>query len=169
MLNICNQTIGAECMDSFSTVIPRRPMKLCLIHRQPAAQNDYLNARRISISASCANDLEHTIGRTFLMGTKAGKRPTRGLPFAFSAALTILPPAPGWAATGALPWDQTLIALQDILIGPVAHAAITLAFVGAGILYALGGHEQQARRLAASGIGGCLALAAIRLLNFVSL
>ena len=81
----------------------------------------------------------------------------------------LLQGSPCLAATGAgaLPWDQTLTALQDILIGPVAHAAIALAFVAAGILYALGGHDVQARRLASSGIGGCVALNVVHLLNYV--
>ena len=62
---------------------------------------------------------------------------------------------------------QTLVTLQDILVGTVAHAAIALAFIGAGLLHAAGGYDKQAGRLAASGIGGCLALSAIRLLNLV--
>jgi hypothetical protein len=76
-------------------------------------------------------------------------------------------PAPCQAATAALPWDQTLIALQDALIGVVAPAAIGLAFGGAVILYALGGHDKDAGRLVGSGIGGCIALAIIYLLNYV--
>jgi hypothetical protein len=54
-----------------------------------------------------------------------------------------------------------------MLVGPVAHTAIAIAFIGAGFLYAVGGYDKQAGSLAASGIGGCLALSAIRLLNFV--
>src|SRR5260370_5115772 len=69
-------------------------------------------------------------------------------------------------SAAALPWDQTRITLQDILIAPVAHAAIVLAFLSAGLLYAVG-CDKQAGRLAASGISGCVALGAIRLLNFV--
>lgn len=84
-----------------------------------------------------------------------------------AASLVSLRPLPCWATTGGLPWDQTLTALQDMLAGPVAHTAITIAFIGAGFLYAVGGYDKQAGRLAASGIGGCLALSAIRLLNFV--
>ena len=76
-------------------------------------------------------------------------------------------PAPCQAATAALPWDQTLIALQDALIGIVAPAAIGLAFGGAVILYALGGHDKDAGRLVGSGIGGCIALAVVYLLNYV--
>jgi type IV secretory pathway VirB2 component (pilin) len=84
-----------------------------------------------------------------------------------ASCLAAFRPSACWATTGALPWDQTLVTLQDILVGPVAHAAIALAFVGAGLLYAVGGYDKQAGRLAASGIGGCLALSAIRLLNFI--
>ena len=82
-----------------------------------------------------------------------------------AGCLAALRPSACWATTGALPWDQTLVILQDILVGPVAHAAIALAFIGAGLLYAVGGYDKQAGRLAASGIGGCLALSAIRLLK----
>ncbi len=84
-----------------------------------------------------------------------------------AGSLAALRPSACWATTGALPWDQTLVTVQDILVGPVAHAAIALAFIGAGLLYAVGGCDKQAGRFAASGIGGCLALSAIRLLNFV--
>ena len=84
-----------------------------------------------------------------------------------AGSLAALRPSLCWATTGALPWDQTLITLQDILIGPVAHAVIALAFIGSGFLYAVGGYDKQAGRLAASGIGGCLALSALRLLNSV--
>jgi hypothetical protein len=49
----------------------------------------------------------------------------------------------------------------------MAPAIIVLAFAFAGILYALGGHDEQARRLAGSGIGGCVALVVVHLLNYV--
>lgn len=68
---------------------------------------------------------------------------------------------------GELPWDRTLIVLQNFLIDSVAPAIIVLAFVLAGILYALGGHDRQAGRLAGSGIGGCVALLVAHLLNYV--
>jgi hypothetical protein len=57
--------------------------------------------------------------------------------------------------------------MQDMLISTVAPAAIGLAFTGAAILYALGGHDKQAGRLFGAGIGGCFALAAVYLLNYV--
>lgn len=82
------------------------------------------------------------------------------------ALLAAFAPTPCLAATGVLPWDQTLIALQDMLISTVAPAAIALAFSGALILYALGGHDKQAGRLVGSGIGGCIALAVVHLLNY---
>jgi len=88
--------------------------------------------------------------------------------FATVAIATVLSlPTPGWAATAALPWDYTLIALQDMLISIVAPAAIALAFSSAVVLYALGGHDKQAGRLTGSGIGGCIALAIVYLLNYV--
>jgi hypothetical protein len=54
-----------------------------------------------------------------------------------------------------------------MLIDTVAPAAIALAFSGAVILYALAGHNKQAGRLVESGIGGCIALAILHLLNYV--
>src|SRR5712691_5148259 len=71
------------------------------------------------------------------------------------------------AATAALPWDRTLTATQDMLIGTVAPAAIGLAFSGAGILYTLGGYDVEAGRLFGSGVGGCVAPVIVHLLNYV--
>ena len=84
-----------------------------------------------------------------------------------AAATALSLPAPCQAATNGLPWDQTLLALQDVLISIVAPAAIPLPFSAAVILYALGGHDRQAGRLVGSGIGGCIALAIVYLLNYV--
>lgn len=84
-----------------------------------------------------------------------------------AASLVVLRPATCGAAVAALPWDQTLIAFQDMLISTVAPAAIALAFSGAVVLYALGGHDKQAGRLVGSGIGGCIALVVVHLLNYV--
>jgi len=60
-----------------------------------------------------------------------------------------------------------LTVMQDMLIGTVAPAAIGLAFSGAGILYALGGYDKEAGRLFGSGVGGCVALVIVHLLNYV--
>jgi len=81
----------------------------------------------------------------------------------------LLSAGPCWAApaAGELPWDRTLIALQNFMIDSMAPAIIVLAFALAGILYALGGYDEQARRLAGSGIGGCVALLVVHLLNYV--
>jgi hypothetical protein len=89
-----------------------------------------------------------------------------------AASAFLLRPSPCVAAQMAaeLPWDQTLLVLQDMLINIAAPAAIALAFSGAVILYALGGHDKQAGqagRLAGSAIGGCIALAVVYLLNYV--
>jgi len=86
-----------------------------------------------------------------------------------AAALFALRAQPSWAAqyAGALPWDQTLGAIQDILVGPVAHAAIALNFAFSAFLYAVGSH-QRAGRLLAGGLAACAALIAVRLLTFLS-
>ena len=68
------------------------------------------------------------------------------------------------AATAALPWDRTVTAMQDMLIGTVAPA-IGLAFTGAGILYTLGGYDKEAGRLFGSVVGGRVALVIVHLLN----
>ena len=41
------------------------------------------------------------------------------------------------------------------------------AFVSAATLYALGGHDELARRLAGSALGGSIALAVVKLLDYV--
>ena len=91
----------------------------------------------------------------------------RSVSFTIGVTVMALSPAPCWAATAALPWDQTLLVSQDMLISIVAPAAIALAFSSAVVLYALGGHDKEAGRLAASGIGGCIALAIVYLLDYV--
>jgi type IV secretory pathway VirB2 component (pilin) len=70
------------------------------------------------------------------------------------------------AGTGALPWDQTLTALQDIIAGPMAHAAIVLNFACSAILYALG-NRQFAGRLLAGGFASSAALIAVRFLTYL--
>jgi type IV secretory pathway VirB2 component (pilin) len=77
-------------------------------------------------------------------------------------------PAPCQAATAALPWDCTLMALQDMLTGYIAPAAIGLALSGSIVLYALGGRDEQAGRLFGSALGGCIALAIVYFLNYVA-
>ncbi len=81
----------------------------------------------------------------------------------------LLSASPCWAAPTAneLPWDQTLIVLQNFLVESMAPAIIALAFASAGILNALGGHDEQARRLLGSGVGGRVALGVVHLLNYV--
>jgi hypothetical protein len=84
-----------------------------------------------------------------------------------ATAIAVSLPAQCQAATALLPWDRTLIDMQDMLIDTVAPAAIALAFIGAVILYALGRHDEQAGRVVGSGIGGCVALVIVHLLNYV--
>jgi type IV secretory pathway VirB2 component (pilin) len=88
---------------------------------------------------------------------------------ACAAAAFALRAEPSWAAQypGALPWDQTLGAIQDILVGPVAHAVITLNFTLSAILYAIGS-DRRAGRLLAGGLAACAALIAVNLLTYLS-
>jgi type IV secretory pathway VirB2 component (pilin) len=100
---------------------------------------------------------------------QAPKSNVRWLIAACAGALFALRAEPSWAAqyAGALPWDQTLGALQDILVGPVAHAVIALNFTLSAVLYAVGSH-QRAGRLLASGLAACAALIAVHLLTLLS-
>jgi len=89
-------------------------------------------------------------------------------PFLILGTVTALSfPVPCWAAAGALPWDYTRIALQDMLTSYIAPAAIGLALSGSIVLYALGGRDEQAGRLFGSALGGCTALAVVYLRNYV--
>ena len=100
---------------------------------------------------------------------RAPKSNVRWLIAACAAALFALRAEPSWAAqyAGALPWDQTLGAIQDILVGPVAHAVITLNFAFSAILYAIGSHR-RAGRLLAGGLAAYAALIAVHLLTYLS-
>jgi hypothetical protein len=81
-----------------------------------------------------------------------------GLAIASVTIALLLLGSPCFAAqsAGDLPWDQTLIALQDMLISYVAPAAIALNFACSAILYALGS-RQFAGRLLAGGFASCAA------------
>jgi type IV secretory pathway VirB2 component (pilin) len=100
---------------------------------------------------------------------QAPKSNLRWLIAACAAALFALRAEPSWAAqyAAALPWDQTLDAIQDMLVGPVAHAAIALNFTLSAILYAIGSH-QRAGRLLAGGLAACAALIAVHLLTYLA-
>jgi type IV secretory pathway VirB2 component (pilin) len=100
---------------------------------------------------------------------QVSKTNVRWLIAACAAGLFALRAEPSWGAqcAGALPWDQTLGAIQDILVGPVAHAAIALNFTLSAILYAIGS-ERRAGRLLAGGLAACAALIAVNLLTYLS-
>jgi hypothetical protein len=72
------------------------------------------------------------------------------------------------AATTSLPWDYTLLAMQDMLVRTIAPPVIGFAFAGSVLLYAIGGHDEQAGRLFGSGIGGLIALAVVYFLHYVA-
>jgi type IV secretory pathway VirB2 component (pilin) len=98
------------------------------------------------------------------------KSNVRWLIVACGTCLFALRAAPSCAEqyAGALPWDHTLHAIQDMLVGPVAHAAIALNFALSAILYVIGNH-QRAGRLLAGGLAACAALIAVHLLAYLSL
>jgi type IV secretory pathway VirB2 component (pilin) len=100
---------------------------------------------------------------------QAPKSNVRWLIAACAAAVFALRAEPSWASqhAAALPWDQTLGAIQDILVGPVAHAVIALNFVVSAILHAIG-CDRQAGRLLAGGLAASAALVAVNLLSFLS-
>src|SRR5690349_12421764 len=91
----------------------------------------------------------------------------RRLCVALLAAAAMSLSAPCQAATGEMPWDRTLIAMQDTLVGMVAPAAIALAFSAAVVLFALGVGDKLAGRLIGCALGGCSALLIVHLLNYV--
>ena len=100
---------------------------------------------------------------------QAPKLNARWLIAACAAGLLALRAEPSWAAqyAAALPWDQTLGAIQDILVGPVAHAAIVLNFALSAILYAISSHP-RAGRLLAGGVAAWATLIAVHLLTYLA-
>jgi type IV secretory pathway VirB2 component (pilin) len=100
---------------------------------------------------------------------QAPKSNIRWLSAACAAAIIALRAEPSWAApyAGALPWDQTLGAIQDLLVGPVAHAVIMLNFALSAILYAVGSYPRAARLLA-GGVAAWAALIAVHLLTYLA-
>ena len=100
---------------------------------------------------------------------QVSKTNVRRLIAACAVGLFALLAEPSWGAqcAGALPWDQTLGAIQDILVGPVAHTVIALNFTLSAILYAVGS-ERQAGRLLAGGLAACAALIVVHLLTFLA-
>ncbi len=99
----------------------------------------------------------------------APKSNLRWLIAACTAALFALRAEPSWAApsAGVLPWDQTLGAIQDMLVGPVAHAVIMLNFTFSTILYAIGSYPRAARLLAGA-VAAWAALIAVHLLTYLA-
>jgi type IV secretory pathway VirB2 component (pilin) len=84
------------------------------------------------------------------------------------AVVTIAWPAPALAAVaagGALPWDGPLTTLQNDLQGPVAHAVITAAIIGTGIMWSVSEHGTGVRKMSALAFGGSCALGATTLMT----
>ena len=100
---------------------------------------------------------------------QAPKSNVRWLIAACAAALFTLRAEPSWAAqyAAALPWDQTLGVIQDLLIGPMAHAVIMLNFALSAILYAIGRYPRGGRLLA-GGLAAWAALITVHLLTYLA-
>jgi hypothetical protein len=110
--------------------------------------NNFVNATRLSTDLNCAAQLPKI--SAVLVSAETGEEAGRmvkpapkllhnRLILCGTSALAVIRPSACWATTGELPWDHALVTLQNILIGPVAHALIALVFIGAGLLYAVGG------------------------------
>jgi type IV secretory pathway VirB2 component (pilin) len=99
---------------------------------------------------------------------RASKRIHSFLVAAPAATAAALWPASSWATTGAgFPWDQPLEAVQQTLVGPVAHSFIVMSLIGAVFAYAIAGDSDIARRLAKAAVGVSIALGVLRLMNYV--
>lgn len=99
---------------------------------------------------------------------RASKRIHRFLVTAIAVTTVALQPALSWATPGAaFPWDAPLEALQQTLVGPVAHSLIAMSFIGAIFAYGIAGDSQVARRLARAGLGVGVALGVLRVMNYL--
>lgn len=74
--------------------------------------------------------------------------------------------APAWAAGGGatMPWDGPLQALVNNLTGTTARALVTVAVVGAGLLWAFTRNEEGLKKLGQIAFGGAIALGAATLM-----
>ena len=81
--------------------------------------------------------------------------------------VTIAWPLRVLAATtaGVLPWDTPLTTLQNDLQGPVAHAVITSAIIGTGIMWSVSEHGTGVRKMSAVVFGGAAGLGATTLMT----
>jgi type IV secretory pathway VirB2 component (pilin) len=97
---------------------------------------------------------------------KSLRTQARRLYAALSAAATLWP-VKAFAAVGitALPWDQPLQTIQADLQGTVAHAATTIAVIGAGMMWTFTEHGTGARKVSAVALGGAAALGATQLVT----
>jgi type IV secretory pathway VirB2 component (pilin) len=82
------------------------------------------------------------------------------------SAAAILWPAKVFASVGiaALPWEP-LQTIQGDLQGTVAHAATTIAVIGAGMMWTFTEHGTGARKISAVALGGAAALGATQLVT----
>ena len=76
-----------------------------------------------------------------------------------------------WASPGAaqaLPWDQPLNDIATYLSGPLGHMFAVGSLIGWAILYVGGGSRSEgAKRFARAAVGTTMALAAVRVVNYL--
>ena len=83
------------------------------------------------------------------------------------AAVMVGVPEASWATqTGpALPWDGPLTVIQNNLTGTIAHIAIVIACVIAGMAFMFAGESSFGRTVGSIAAGGAIALFAV---NFMT-
>jgi type IV secretory pathway VirB2 component (pilin) len=84
--------------------------------------------------------------------------------------VTILWPALAFAGLGgggALPWDPALTTLSTDMQGPVAHSIVTMAIVGAGLMWGVSEHGTGVRKVSSVAFGGAAALGATQFMGTV--
>src|SRR5690348_4326933 len=66
---------------------------------------------------------------------------------------------------GTLPWDPTIMTVQQDLTGTVAHGVTVAAIVLAGLGWAHTEHGSGMRKASAVGFGGACSLGAVQAMN----
>lgn len=82
------------------------------------------------------------------------------------AGALALSASPAWAAGGGatMPWDAPLTRLVNNLTGTTARLLVTVAVVGAGLLWAFTRNEEGLKKLGQIAFGGAIALGAATLM-----
>ncbi len=88
------------------------------------------------------------------------------LAYAFGMATVVWPAlAHATIGGGTMPWDPTLVKLQDDMQGTVAHTIVTAAVIGTGLMWGVSEHGTGIRKVSGVAFGGALALGAATFMN----